>query len=239
MTMIDDDLFKIFKGDFSAMAVYSLFKHSGNGIYTSRDLCADAGIGFRKLRSMLGKLESLGLISCTVRKNKGFHIVLQEAGAVRMQHSDVVLQHSVVKKQHSDVVEKPPKKAKALSYTPEDLEIARDWLVYSIREMSWSKPPKSWTEENFAHELSKIRKNTNLNHTGLRAVLNFVEKDHFWAANSWSPAGLLKKSSPDKLRKIDYILQRMKPASHRQQQLVDDWKPLTDEEKANPFLIKD
>lgn len=127
-----------------------------------------------------------------------------------------------------------PRKVKALKHTPEDLEIAKLWLAYATREMSWTTPPSSWTPENFAEDLVRVREAVNLNHHGLRALLKFVENDRFWVKNAWSPAGLLKKSSND-VRKIDNILKQMKPDSLRQEQKIQSWAPVTEQEINNPF----
>jgi hypothetical protein len=132
----------------------------------------------------------------------------------------------------STVSESPPLRSgvESKKYTDDDLEIGRAWLKYATREMSWTKPQPSWTEEKFAADIAKVRKATDLNQEGFFALLNFIENDDFWVKNAWSPAGLLKNGAND-VRKVDTILGRMKPASMRQHEKMQDW----DENTKSPF----
>jgi hypothetical protein len=98
----------------------------------------------------------------------------------------------------------------AVSLSPEDLIIAKEWLRFALGEMKWKEPKGSWTEQKFAEEFAKIIRVTGINHSGLHALLAFVRKDDFWRPNALSPAGLLKKSANGN-RKIDNILLKMKP----------------------------
>lgn len=142
----------------------------------------------------------------------------------------------------------PPrqKKPKVFKHTADDLEVAKLWLEFAISQMKWSAPPKSWTAENFAEDLVKVREslvmnNQPMNHFGLEALLKFIKGSAFWSQNAWSPAGLLKKSASDKeLRKVDQIfkqfLKEFTPESVRQEERMKDWAPFTEEElNSNPF----
>lgn len=136
---------------------------------------------------------------------------------------------------------KKPKKEKLPEHTAKDLEIAKEWLEYAERESPWRKGTKTWTPEVFAEGAAKIRKAVSfngepLNHTGLRAILNFVNAHSFWASRCCSPIELLKITDKDSgRRKIDTILSQMKPDSFRQVQKMNSWAPLTAEEMRNPF----
>ncbi len=115
-------------------------------------------------------------------------------------------------------------KIRILKHTPEDLIIAKKWLEYASREMSWSKLPPKWTEINFAEDIAKVREATDLNHDGITALLEFIENDSFWCKNAWAPIGLLKKAkNGEGIRKIDNILKQMKPDSLRQQEKFKGW----------------
>lgn len=90
-----------------------------------------------------------------------------------------------------------------------DLELAKEWLAYAHETMKWKTAPSSWTDIKFATALSKIRKATDLNEEGLRAMFNFAKGDSFWQDKILSPAALLE-GSKNGLKKIDNLLLAMK-----------------------------
>lgn len=98
----------------------------------------------------------------------------------------------------------------------DDLASAQAWLEYAIAEMPWKAGTDAFTVERFADSLAKLRRATDLNASGIAAVLAFVKADDFWRKNAVSPAGLLKKSGKNELRKIDNILARMKSTPSQQ-----------------------
>jgi hypothetical protein len=132
-----------------------------------------------------------------------------------------------------------PKKEKSFKYDPEDLELAKPWLEFSLKESSYAKPPKNWIPEGFADGIRQVRASTEfqgkpLNHFGMKAVFQFILTSKFWRRVAWSPEGLLKKNE-DGVRKIDNILRQMKPESFRQEEKIRSWAPVTEQEINNPF----
>lgn len=115
-------------------------------------------------------------------------------------------------------------KIKILKFSDEDSEIAIIWLKFAIQEMTWTKPPSFWNEENFAKEIAKIRKAVDLNQLGFKKLLEFIENDDFWCKNALSPAGMLKISRNTGLRKIDTILGQMKTKGMRLNEKMERWK---------------
>ncbi len=101
-------------------------------------------------------------------------------------------------------MKKPPK------YETQDLALAVRWVDFAKGETKGSSYP-SWTPENFAKDLAKLRIKAGLNHEAMAEVLEFVLEDKFWRPNAISPAGLLTKSS-NGLLKINNLLSAMKGA---------------------------
>lgn len=100
------------------------------------------------------------------------------------------------------------KKSRAIAFEEEDLKLGEEWLDFAIKEKR-GRPYASWTAENFAKILAKIRASTDLNHEGIRAVFEFVQENDFWRSNAISPAGLMTRSRND-LLKIDNLITAMK-----------------------------
>jgi hypothetical protein len=95
--------------------------------------------------------------------------------------------------------------------------IGHEWLEYALSEMPWMAGKPSWTAERFAQDLEKVKRATQLNDDGLRAILAFVRKDDFWRDKACSPTGLLKKNSAG-LRKIDNIIPRLRTPEDRKRE---------------------
>jgi len=112
------------------------------------------------------------------------------------------------------------------SFSPELLEFAKTWYDFALREMKWTKPPKSWSVESFAVELDKVMKLENINLEGMKALLKFIEAG-FWATVISTPKGLLKLNE-EKQRRITTILRQMKPKAERQK---DKHEAMSEEEK--------
>jgi hypothetical protein len=147
---------------------------------------------------------------------------------------------SFVSKEERNIEDKkkkisPSSKIELPKFSSEDIEIAKFWLTYAAHEMTWTKLPSSWTEENFAKEIAKIRKAIDLNQEGFLALLKFIEGDDFWVKNALSPAGMLKISKNTGLRKIDTILSQMKTSGMRQTEKLERLKDEPIEEC--PFIF--
>lgn len=98
-----------------------------------------------------------------------------------------------------------------------DLAVGRDWLDLAHGEMPWKADDPKWTAELFAEAIGKVKRATDLNDDGIRAVFEFVKVDDFWRKNAATPMGLLKRSSRNGERKVDNILVRMRQAPTKQQ----------------------
>ena len=106
-------------------------------------------------------------------------------------------------------------------YTAIDFSLASRWLDFAKEVMSWKKAPSSWNAENWANDLAKIRRVTDINDEGLIALFEFIKNDDFWMKNAMSPATLLKKGKND-LRKIDNILLKMRPTGDLKQKRFEE-----------------
>lgn len=129
------------------------------------------------------------------------------------------LSKSLTKREHDDLSDQPPlsqnkkikvPKLKIIKHTEEDLEIAKLWLEFGKQQMTWGSAPSSWSDINFAESIYEIRAKTNLTHSDVKAMLNYIRGDPFWCKNGLSPVGMLKKSKNNDLRKIDNIQIAMK-----------------------------
>lgn len=107
---------------------------------------------------------------------------------------------------------------------PSDLAVGREWLDFAVQETPWRAGRSGMTAEAFAVSIARVRRVTGLDETGIAAVLAFVRSDDFWRQNALSPAGLLKKSGRNGLRKIDNILVRMRSTGSREQKLISGAK---------------
>ncbi len=117
--------------------------------------------------------------------------------------------------------------SKLLSSLPlEILDFAKTWHDFALREMKWTKPPKSWSVESFAEELDSVMKLEGINLEGMRELLKYIESG-FWAQVITTPKGLLKLNE-EKQRRITTILRQMKPKSLRSQ---EKHEAMSDEEK--------
>jgi hypothetical protein len=89
--------------------------------------------------------------------------------------------------------------------------------------MPWKCDDKTWTPENFAFAIAKLRRATNLNDDGVVKVLAFIKGDEFWRKNAVSPNGLLRKSDRNGQRKIDNIIVRMRTPINRAAESAMQW----------------
>lgn len=103
-----------------------------------------------------------------------------------------------------------------------DLLIGRRWFAFALKQMPWTKPRAGWSEEKFAAAIYRVRKNADLNAEGVEALFDYIRKDMFWSQNAISPIGLLKASEKTGIRKIDTILNQMKPKFERQLDMMNE-----------------
>lgn len=129
----------------------------------------------------------------------------------------------------------------AAEFTPQELKLSSAWLEYALKEMRFTKPPPDWTSESFASALGNVRKETEYTIEQTWEILRFVRyHKKFWQKVAVNPNTLLNLSRKTGLRIIDLIVQDMKPEWVRQKERMETWdRPLTDEEIANPWSIKD
>ena len=103
-----------------------------------------------------------------------------------------------------------PSVAGRVSYTSADLELAKKWYEFAVKEMKWRKPPPSWSEEQFAASINRIQKvMKKISLDMLWGIFDFIQKDPFWRMNVLSPNSLLNNSSDGK-KKIDNIMLKIK-----------------------------
>ncbi len=112
-------------------------------------------------------------------------------------------------------------------FFPSDLiPLAEEWHDFALREMKWTKPPKSWSVESFAEEIERVMKAENLNIEGMKGVLQYIEHG-WWAKVITTPKGLMKLDEEGQ-RRITKILRQMKPKSLRSQ---EKHEAMSEEEK--------
>lgn len=115
--------------------------------------------------------------------------------------------------ERNDTVSYTPRTVRTRTKAPKavasegDLSLGEEWFKYAHEVMEWQT---AFSPDKFAGDIAKVKKATNLNDDGIRAVLSFVAKDDFWRNKAVSPIGLLKKNQGG-VRKIDTILSQMKP----------------------------
>ncbi len=102
------------------------------------------------------------------------------------------------------------KESRVVFSRPEDMELGQKWLDFALK-VKEGNAYSSWTVENFARELAKVKRRTGFGDKKMEDILAFVEKNEFWAKNAISPAALLTISK-NNMRKIDNIVTAMKGA---------------------------
>lgn len=102
-----------------------------------------------------------------------------------------------------------PKKKKSSSkrykYDLEDCVFAREWYAFAVQEM----PNVKFNQDEWANQVRLLRERDGFTYDQLRAILEFVKKDSFWASNAISILGLRTKSGKNGLMKIQNIMANM------------------------------
>lgn len=127
------------------------------------------------------------------------------------------------------IASRSPLKSK-LDFDESDLSLAERWSQYASEKQPWRK----FNTAKFADAIRRVRNSVGLDSAQMVGLFEFATTHEFWADNVISPAGLLKKSSRNDLRKIDNLLAEMKRKCDKVQ-AVSDWVKNGDSESFDPF----
>lgn len=94
-------------------------------------------------------------------------------------------------------------------------DLATEWMEWSVSQVPSFKPSREKYQKAF-DDLCRVE---NMSEGMLRLIFEFVKKDEFWRKNAISPAGFMKISKNNGIRKINNVIASMRADKSFQMQM--------------------